>query len=189
MAENIKLNGSQKKYLLQLARTVVEAKVTGKPVSIDPPQDAALLQPCGCFVTLHVNSHLRGCIGTFQAAGPIYQTVREMAQEALGDPRFLHQPLRKDELGRLEIEISVLSPLTQTDDPLSLELGKHGIYIKRGYSSGCFLPQVALETGWTKEEFLSNCCSHKAGLPGEAWKDKETTVYLFTAEVFGESSE
>ncbi|MFA5864828.1 MAG: AmmeMemoRadiSam system protein A [Phycisphaerae bacterium] len=189
MAEDIKLNEPQKKYLLQLARTIVEAKVTGKPISVDPPQDAALFQPSGCFVTLHVDSHLRGCIGTFQADGPIYQTVREMAQAALQDSRFLHQPLRKDELNRLVIEISVLSPLSQTDDPLSLELGKHGIYIKRGHQSGCFLPQVATETGWTKEEFLSYCCTHKAGLPREAWKDKQTTVYLFTAEIFGEGRE
>jgi uncharacterized protein (TIGR00296 family) len=68
---------------------------------------------------------------------------------------------------------------------LSLRLGVDGIYIKSGSLSGCFLPQVATETGWNKEEFLSYCCSHKAGLPADAWKQPDTEVYLFTAEVFG----
>jgi len=75
--------------------------------------------------------------------------------------------------------------LKRTDNPLSLRLGIDGIYIKKGYASGCFLPQVATETGWDKEEFLSYCCAHKAGLTPDAWRDPETEVYLFTAEVFG----
>jgi AmmeMemoRadiSam system protein A len=112
--------------------------------------------------------------------------VVEMAQaSATGDPRFLDDPITPDELPNLDIEISVLSPLKKTTDPLSLRLGVDGIYIKRGLYSGCFLPQVAEETGWTKEEFLSYCCSHKAGLPADAWKDPKTDVFLFTAEVFG----
>jgi len=78
-----------------------------------------------------------------------------------------------------------LSPLERTDDPLSLRLGVDGIYIKKSHASGCFLPQVATETGWTKEEFLGYCCSHKAGLADDAWRDPETEVYLFSAEVFG----
>ena len=85
----------------------------------------------------------------------------------------------------MDVEISVLSPLEKTSDPLSLRLGTHGIYIKRGCASGCFLPQVATETGWTKEEFLSYCCSHKAGLADDAWKDPKTEVFLFTADIFG----
>ncbi|RPJ38229.1 MAG: AMMECR1 domain-containing protein, partial [Planctomycetaceae bacterium] len=101
------------------------------------------------------------------------------------DPRFLTNPITFSEVNKLEIEISVLSPLQRTDNPLNLELGTHGIYIKRGYACGCFLPQVADETGWSKEEFLSQCCSHKAGLAPDAWKDPKTEVYLFTAEVFG----
>jgi uncharacterized protein (TIGR00296 family) len=104
---------------------------------------------------------------------------------ATGDPRFLDNPITEDELNELDIEISVLSPLQKTDDPLSLSLETDGIYIKRGSASGCFLPQVATETGWNKEEFLSYCCAHKAGLPADAWKDPKTDVYLFTADVFG----
>ena len=94
--------------------------------------------------------------------------------------------MRVAELQEIDIEISVLSPLEKTDDPLSLELGKHGIYIKKGFAGGCFLPQVATETGWNKEQFLSQCCGGKAGLPPDAWKQADTEVFLFTAEVFGE---
>ena len=104
---------------------------------------------------------------------------------ATGDPRFFADPITPRELDQLDVEISVLSPLRRTDDPLSLRLGIDGIYIKKGRASGCFLPQVATETGWSKEEFLSQCCVHKAGLPSEAWNDPKTEVYLFTAEIFG----
>ncbi len=186
MAGELTLSEDQKKTLLATARQVIEARVTGKSVSISEPADAVLREVCGCFVTLQVRGQLRGCIGTFQATEPLYVTVREMAEASLQDPRFVNQPLRARELHELEIEISVLSPLVRTNDPLSLELGKHGIYIRRGFASGCFLPQVATETGWTKEDFLGYCCSHKAGLPADAWKDPKTEVYLFTAEVFGE---
>jgi len=104
---------------------------------------------------------------------------------ATGDPRFFANPITPGELKELDIEISVLSPLQRTDDPMSLRLGVDGIYIKRGRASGCFLPQVATETGWSKEEFLSYCCAHKAGLAADAWKEPGTQVYLFTADVFG----
>ena len=91
-----------------------------------------------------------------------------------------------DELPDLDIEISVLSPMKKTDDPLSLRLGIDGIYITNGRTSGCFLPQVATETGWNEEDFLSFCCAHKAGLAPDAWKtDPDVEVYLFTAEIFG----
>jgi len=184
--EEFKLNELQRQWLLGWARRVVEAVLHGRTAPVETPDDPVLCTPCGCFVTLHVNKELRGCIGTFQAGGPLYATVREMAQASLEDPRFTHRPLRAAELDRLEIEISVLSPLVRTADPLSLQLGKHGIYIRRGFMSGCFLPQVAEETGWSREEFLSYCCAHKAGLPSDAWKDPKTEVYLFTADVFGE---
>jgi uncharacterized protein (TIGR00296 family) len=110
-----------------------------------------------------------------------------MAQaSATSDPRFFANPITPRELKELDVEISVLSPLQRTDDPLSLRLGVDGIYIKKGRASGCFLPQVATETGWSKEEFLSYCCAHKAGLAADAWKDPKTEVHLFTADVFGE---
>ena len=180
------MNDTQKQTLLKVARDTVEAIITGgaapKPESDDPELNAH----CGCFVTLKNKGRLRGCIGRFVSDIPLIELIVEMAKaSATGDPRFFADPITAAELEQLNVEISVLSPLLRTDQPLTLRLGVDGIYIKKGGASGCFLPQVATETGWTKEEFLSYCCLHKAGLPPDAWKDPNTEVYLFTAEVFG----
>jgi AmmeMemoRadiSam system protein A len=180
------VNDAQKQTLLKTARDTVKAVLTGgalpKPKSSDPELNAH----CGCFVTLKNLGQLRGCIGQFTSGKPLIELVVEMAKaSATGDPRFFADPITADELEQLDVEISVLSPLQRTENPLTLRLGVDGIYIKRGCVSGCFLPQVATETGWNKKQFLSYCCAHKAGLPADAWKDPETEVYLFTAEVFG----
>jgi AmmeMemoRadiSam system protein A len=180
------MNQAQKHALLKVAKDTIEAVITRKRLPKVEADDPDLATHLGCFVTLKNHDQLRGCIGQFIADKPLVQMVVEMAKaSATSDPRFFGDPVTADELASLDIEISVLSPLKKTADPLSLRLGIDGIYIKRGYSSGCFLPQVAEETGWTKEEFLSYCCSHKAGLPETAWKDPKTDVFLFTAEVFG----
>ncbi len=100
------------------------------------------------------------------------------------DPRF--PPVTADELKDIKIEISVLSKPKLIKDIKEFELGKHGVIVQKGFNQGVFLPQVATETGWKKEEFLSNLCSHKAGLPPDAWKDKDTNIYIFEAEVFEE---
>ncbi|MFC1782374.1 AmmeMemoRadiSam system protein A [Planctomycetota bacterium] len=178
----------QKKSLLQVARKVIEATVRREPISVFESEDPLFNEKRGCFVTIHNHGELRGCIGQFQPDEPLLKIIRDMAMAATRDSRFVNNPVTPAELPEIDIEISVLSPLEPTDDPLSLELGKHGIYIKSGFSSGCFLPQVATETGWTKEEFLSNCCGHKAGLPPDAWKESDTQVLLFTADVFGEKN-
>lgn len=180
------MNDEQKQTLLKIARDTVEAVIKNKPVSKLESDDPELNKPCGCFVTLKNQERLRGCIGQFTSESPLIELIVDMANaSATGDPRFFADPITPDELDKLDVEISVLSPLKRTDDPLSLRLGTDGIYIKRGGASGCFLPQVATETGWSKEEFLSYCCAHKAGLDAYAWKDPGTEVYLFTAEVFG----
>ena len=176
----------QKKSLLQVARKVIEAAVAGKPISQFESEDPLFKEHRGCFVTIHNQGRLRGCIGNFQPNQPLLDTIREMGVAATRDSRFYSNPVTVMELPEIDIEISVLSPLEKTDDPLSLELGTHGIYIKRGATSGCFLPQVATETGWSKEEFLSNCCGGKAGLKPDAWRDPTTEVFFFTADVFGE---
>ena len=184
-----KMNDTQKQTLLKIARDTVGAVITGAPLTKPQSDDPELNARCGCFVTLKNKAQLRGCIGQFTSEVPLIQLVAEMAKtSATGDPRFFADPITEDELEKLDIEISVLSPLKQTDDPLSLQLGVDGIYIKKGFASGCFLPQVATEAGWSKEEFLSYCCAHKAGLQADAWKDPDTEVYLFTAEVFGSES-
>ena len=130
---------------------------------------------------------LRGCIGRFDPSEPLRELIPEMAAAAATeDPRFVADRITPEELPDVTVGISVLSPLEKTDDPMSIELGVHGIYIRKGFQSGCFLPQVATETGWSKEKFLSNCASHKAGLSPDAWRDPETEVLIFTAEVFSE---
>jgi len=180
------MNDEQKQTLLRIARDTVEAVITNKPIPKPESDDPDLNANCGCFVTLKNQDRLRGCIGQFTSEIPLLKLVVEMAKaSATGDPRFFGNPITPDELGQLDIEISVLSPLERTEDPLNLRLGTDGIYVKRGGASGCFLPQVATETGWSEEEFLSYCCAHKAGLAPDAWKDPGTEVYLFTADVFG----
>ncbi len=183
------MNEEQKNILLKTARDTVKAVITGGTVPKPESDDPELNAHCGCFVTLKNRGRLRGYIGQFTSEGPLIELVAEMAKaSATGDPRFLADPITAAELEELDIEISVLSPLQRADEPLSLRLGVDGIYIKKGPASGCFLPQVATETGWSKEEFLSTCCAHNAGLEADAWKDPDTEVYFFTADVFGEAS-
>lgn len=178
------MNEKQKIALLKVARDTVKAAVSRKPMHEPVTDDPQLLAEQGCFVTLKNGDELRGCIGQFVADRPLIEMVCQMAvSSCLHDTRF--DRITPRELDELDIEISVLSPMVKTQDPLSLRLGVDGIYITDGHSSGCFLPQVAAETGWSKEEFLSYCCAHKAGLRPHAWKDPEVDVYLFTAEVFG----
>ena len=180
------MNDIQKQILLKSARDTVEAVITGGSLHEPKSDDPELNAHCGCFVTLKNKGRLRGCIGQFTSEDPLIELVSQVAKaSATGDPRFFANPITPGELKELDIEISVLSPLQRVDDPLSLRLGVDGIYVKRGHASGCFLPQVATETGWSKEEFLSYCCAHKAGLAADAWRDPDTEVYLFTADVFG----
>ena len=185
--ENAMLNKSQRKRLLEIARSSIETYLkTGKRPELTD-KDAGLLEKRGAFVTLHEEGELRGCIGNLIAGEPLYLTIRDMAIEAaVGDPRFA--PVELAELPRIEIEISVLSPLEKISDPARIKLGTHGVLVRQGFHSGVFLPQVATETGWSKEEFLSNLCSHKAGLEPLAWKDKATEIYIFSAEIFSEKN-
>ena len=179
------LNKSQRKRLLEIARSSIEAYLkTGnnpQPKETDP----VLLKEMGSFVTLNENNGLRGCIGNLVGSKPLYLTVSEMAVEAATrDPRF--SPVTLSELKNIDIEISVLSPMEKISDPDKIQLGIHGVLVRKGFRSGVFLPQVATETGWSKEEFMSQLCAQKAGFSPDAWKDKSTEIYVFTAEVFSE---
>jgi len=181
------LTESDRKLLLRLARDALGAALGGRQAPAVTLDSAALMRPCGAFVTLTNSGRLRGCIGTFAARAPLYLTIREMAAAALRDPRFTDRPVTTAELPHIDLEISVLSPLEKVRDPLKeIELGRHGISVESSWGSGCFLPQVATETGWSLEEFLSHCCAGKAGLPPDAWKDPSVSVFRFEAEVFGE---
>ena len=176
--------------LLRVARRSVEAAVKGQEtldLQVDHPE---LQEEQGAFVTLKTDGNLRGCLGRFESDQSLWKTVQIMARAAATeDPRFAGRRITPQEMDDLTIEISVLSPMQEIDDPLDLELGTHGIYVKKGFRTGCFLPQVAEETGWDKEEFLAHCCSGKAGLSSDAWKDPETKVFVFTAEVISEDDE
>jgi len=179
------LDKAEKKKLLQIARNSIKTYLeTGKKMEIKE-SDSALVKEFGAFVTLHEHGQLRGCIGNLIGRDPLYLTVRDMAVEAAtGDPRFA--PVQLSEIKDVEIEISVLSPMQRIDDVNLIEMGKHGVLVRQGSRSGVYLPQVAIETGWTKEEFLSSLCAQKAGLAPDAWKDKNTQIYIFSAEVFSE---
>jgi len=108
-----------------------------------------------------------------------------MAVEAgTGDPRF--SPVQEKDLNNLKFEISILSPLEKIDDVNKIQVGTHGIIIRKGFNSGLLLPQVATEYGWDRNTFLEQTC-HKAGLPGGCWK-QGADIYIFSAEVFSENN-
>ncbi len=182
------LNDIQRKRLLQIARESITSFVKDGKRKAFTEQDPVLNQPMGAFVTLHKAGELRGCIGNMVGEGPLYQTIANMAIEAAtGDPRF--QRLSPDEIDKINLEISVLSPLQSVKSADEIEIPGHGVIVKSGFNSGVYLPQVATETGWSKEEFLTSLCAQKAGLRPDAWKDPSTQMYVFTAEVFGEGGE
>jgi hypothetical protein len=179
------LDTHEKATLLAIARETVESYVTeGSAPGVDADGlTAALKTPCGAFVTLTKHDMLRGCIGRFDAPDPLFEVVRQMAiASATQDSRF--DPVAPGELRDIEIEISVLSPMEKISSIDRIQLGKHGIYIRKGMRSGTFLPQVATETGWTREEFLGHCARDKAGIGWDGWKDAD--LYIYEALVFSE---
>lgn len=179
------LTPKDKETLLTIARNAVVHYVERSPIpEIDADSLSDILKmPCGAFVTLKNNGQLRGCIGQFDAIGPLYTVVQDMAIAAAArDHRFT--PVEEDEVQDITIEISVLSPMRKIDSIHELELGKHGIYLRKGLHSGTFLPQVASDTHWTKHEFLGHCARDKAGIGWDGWKEAE--LYVYEAIVFGE---
>ncbi len=179
---NLGLNDEEKSELLRIARTVIESRAEGKPAPNISTASPKLVEKHGAFVCIHKRGALRGCIGSLQADEALYKTVEEMAEAAaFRDPRF--RPVQEDELPYLDLEISVLTPMVEIQDPEEIQVGVHGLLIRRGYCSGLLLPQVASERDWDRVTFLRETC-RKAGLPMDAWKDKETQIYVFSADVF-----
>jgi uncharacterized protein len=173
----------EKIALLDIAKRTIVSKVNNKNLPKMTIDSATLQEKRGAFVTLKKRGQLRGCIGYIKAVKPLWETVQEMAvADAFHDPRF--PSLRAEELKDLSFEISVLSPLQRLKNIDEIEVGKHGLYIVRGYNSGLLLPQVAVEYGWDRKTFLRETC-HKAGLPPDDWMDKETEIYIFSADYFG----
>ena len=175
------LTDEDKSLLKRLAYNSIKDSLDGKPVSHLSPLPSHLSSKCGAFVSLHKQGRLRGCIGHFGEDVPLYEIVAEMARAAaFEDPRFL--PVTRNELDDLDIEISVLTPMRRIQSLDEFELHRQGIYIKKGYRSGTFLPQVADEVNWTKEEFVGHCSQDKAGLGWDGWRDAE--LYVYEAIVF-----
>lgn len=184
------LSDKEKKTLKDIAYNSIKDSLDGKPIIkfslrecgvANNVQKSKFKAKCGAFVSLHKQGRLRGCIGHFGEDVPLYEIVAEMARAAaFEDPRF--QPVTHDELDDLDIEISVLTPMRRIQSLDEFQLHKHGIYIKKGYRSGTFLPQVADEVNWTKEEFVGHCSQDKAGLGWDGWRDAE--LYVYEAIVF-----
>jgi AmmeMemoRadiSam system protein A len=178
------LNEEQKKTLLGIAKRTVESFVREGKVLECAVEDEYLKRQMGAFVTLHLRGNLKGCIGQILPnENPLWEVVREMAIAACSDDdRF--SPVTEDELEDLEYEISVLSEPVLIDDWRKINLGVDGVVVKKDVRTGVFLPQVAEETGWTKEEFLRHLCSDKAGLKPDAFKnDPQARIFVFTAQV------
>jgi AmmeMemoRadiSam system protein A len=183
---DIYLPADSQRRLIQIARETLDNFVCGRggrrPESEDPYLEAA---DYGAFVTLFKENELRGCIGTCSPCGPLRQTVVEMTEAAASrDGRM--RPVRADELERVHIDISVLSPLKRSSDPLSLIVGEHGLHVARKGSRGVLLPQVAAEREWDMKTFLEQTCV-KAKLPKNAWRWPDTKVSSFTALIIEEA--
>lgn len=180
--DEFRISQNEKEELIGKARESINFYVeNGAKGKINPPVgDGILNEIMGAFVSIYVKNKLRGCIGGFAKNKTLNEMIQQMAVSASHDRRF--DPINKDELNNMELEISVLSPLRKIDSVDEIELGKHGIYIKHGNNSGTFLPQVATKTGWNLEEFLGHCSRDKAGIGWEGWKSAD--IFIYKAIVF-----
>lgn len=177
------LTDADKKQLKEIALQSIKDSLDSKPIARPTlhSQLSILNSKCGAFVSLHKYGRLRGCIGHFGEDYPLHEIVAEMARAAaFEDPRFT--PVTREELDDIDIEISVLTPMRRIQSIDEFELHRHGIYIRKGFRSGTFLPQVADEVNWTKEEFIGHCSQDKAGLGWDGWRDAE--LYVYEAIVF-----
>lgn len=178
------LTDTEKAVLLAIARKSIESWVHTGNIYIEPREEKALNKRSGCFVTIKQDGALRGCIGNFQSELPLFKEVAEIAAaSASKDPRFY--PMKDEDLANFDLEISVLSPLEKIEDVAEIEVGRHGIYLEKGFYRGVLLPQVATEHGWDRETFLKQTCL-KAGLPTDAWQAEDAEIYIFSADIFGE---
>lgn len=175
------LSAEERQRLKTLVKETIEGVLFGREtLAVDLTEP--LKEKCGAFVTIKNCGNLRGCIGYVRGYLPLHETVKEMAiQAAFNDPRF--EPVSRDEWKDIDFEISVLTPMKKIEDVGEIEVGVHGLYIEKGVHSGLLLPQVATEQKWDRTEFLEHTC-YKAGLPKDAWKSKDTDIYIFSADVF-----
>lgn len=184
--ENIfELTDADKKTLLHHARLAIEDYVQNKnsPEINTQNLSEVLLEPAGAFVSLQLNGNLRGCVGRFNPDKPLYSVVQNMAiSAATRDSRF--DPITSKELDKINIEISVLTPIQKIDSIDQIQMGQHGIYIKKGNNTGTFLPQVAESTDWSLEEFLGHCSKNKAHIGWDGWRLAD--IYTYETITFDE---
>jgi len=175
----IPFTNDDKNTLLSIAKSAIrEFVINKKRIDIDV-KNPVLKSDGAVFVTIKKDGLLRGCIGHVRPVMPLYQSVISNAISACSsDPRF--EPVKSEELNDISIEISILSPLKKVRDINEIEVGRHGLVIRKGFYSGLLLPQVATEYGWDREKFLKQV-SLKAGLYEDAWKDSD--IYIFTADI------
>jgi AmmeMemoRadiSam system protein A len=180
------LTQEEKRRLIAAARDAIAAALAGHRHEPAPPAEGALAEHRGAFVTLRSPGHrLRGCVGYPEAAIPLLRVVAEVAPKAaLQDHRFT--PVREEELGGLEVEVSVLTPFTRATGPGDIVIGRDGLVIEAGGRRGLLLPQVAVEYGWDPADFLEAVCE-KAGLPPGAWRRADAQLFRFGAEVVEEA--
>jgi AmmeMemoRadiSam system protein A len=172
--------------LLNIARGVIRQTLMGRQAAAPECHDLDLYQPAGCFVSLHEHGgKLRGCVGRLDATEPLISALSSSAVSVLGDQRFQDQPVTWADLSKLEIELSVLSPLRPAPNVLAFEPKIDGIFLTFGPRTGCFLPQVARTTGWSREQLLDRLCTEKLGVPADSWKRPEARLSVFTAIVVG----
>lgn len=179
----MRFSAAEKAILSVLAGRAIAEKVDPGFINSEdlPELSDNLHKRCGAFVSLYVDQELRGCIGTFSEEDPLYSNVEKMAvSAATEDTRF--RAIRADELRRLELEISILTPRQRIHDPSEIVIGKHGIFLKHGLQRGTLLPQVAVKQNWTVHELLGNCAKYKAGIGWDGWRTAE--IYTYEAIVF-----
>jgi AmmeMemoRadiSam system protein A len=184
----MEITEEQRQFLLEAARTGVREALQGNTqYPIPPTTDPILSMPAGCFVSLHDHAthRLRGCIGRLQSSDPLIKSIHETAHSVVHDPRFAHNPVTLQELPRLDLELSILSPLEQATNPLDFDPPNDGIYLLCSGRTGTFLPQVARQTGWTREQLLTRLCTEKMGLAANAWQDPNARLLKYKALVIG----
>jgi len=185
----MEISAAQQQILLHTARTSIQGVLRGNlPVSVLPgADDPVLSMAAGCFVTLHdrVSRRLRGCIGRLESRDPLLKSINETACSVLQDPRFRSNPVTLEEMVRLDLEISVLSPLREAANVLDFDPPNEGIYLICDGRAGTFLPQVARETGWSREQLLTRLCMEKMGLSATAWQEGGVKLLKYSVVVIG----
>ena len=183
----MELSTDQQSQLLDITRMTIRAALGEASAAIIDGLAPQCRVPAGCFVSLHTlrEHRLRGCIGQFGGAEPLCDCVVEMARSVLRDPRFASNRVTLDELPQLEIELTILSPLEPAGSVMDFDLLDDGIYLHCQGETGCFLPQVARETGWDKVTLLNRLCAEKMGLSPDAWRDPAARLMRFKTFIVG----